>query len=114
MTARESAQLRKHVCFLAEIDRMRVEAGVSDAAMHEFVSGMSDAQWAQLTSNANAHHRCRVERDRPITHGVPSEDTRREILDALFERLPYGRDGEQQSLALNLERRARRGMELVP
>ena len=96
----ESARQKKIACLLSALDRMKNEVGTTDEALHEFVSGMSAADWAALTDDANAH--CH----HGIKHTPPSMEARMHVLDALYSRLP-NRDAHrdhQRALAARLRR----------
>lgn len=105
MSAETEGRTRKVSCLLIALDAMRIRSGANDEQMHEFVSGLNDQQWADLTDIANSACACTV------THDVPTAPTRAELLDILNRRtraVSNVQDALSKQLTLAKERTFRR------
>lgn len=108
MSAAETARTQKVSCLLLVLDAMRIRTAANDDQMLDFVSGMSDQQWADLTVAANDICPC------SSTHGVATEPTRTQVLDILHRRLRVAIN-VQDALAQQLQSRSEfaRALEVV-
>lgn len=82
-------------CLIEQLDAMRDELGASAEDMHEFASGLTDAEWAQLAEDASAVCPCEVK------HAAPSLATQGEVLNVLYRRMTP-RQFMQRALARRL------------
>lgn len=106
-TFADHARQKKTACLLAQLDRMKNEVGATDEDMHEFASGLSNAEWAALTDAANEH--C----IHGVRHTSPSRDAVLHVIDALFARLPNRAEHRARQLALTAQLSGRRHLEVV-
>lgn len=71
---------RKVRCFASTLELVARPHRFSMNDLAEFVSGMTDEQWAQVTTITNQVHDCGID------HRLPSASTQREIVDHFTEK----------------------------
>lgn len=92
---------RKTRCFERAIDLLARPMNPSADELSDFVSGLTDEQWQQVVTLANATHDCGV------THDFPSADTQMDVVNAFTHRAVQAVRVQDQ-LARELEARTQR------
>lgn len=90
---------KKVACLTRVLDTIGAQCGASADQLCDFVSGLSERQWADVTVIANRVHTCGV------THDLPSEDAQSDVCD-VFTRRALDADRVKDMLAGVLANRA--------